>query len=216
MTYLELVNAVLRRLRQDTVTSVAISDYSRLIGEMVNEAKREVEDSWNWSHLRESINITTSNADNEYVLTGSLDRTKILSAYNATSKWELGQYRQNAYLDRLVTLSPTSGSPTHFDVKGVDATTNSLNIRVWPTPTGVETLTFYVVNPQADLSADADVLLVPSAPVIQGAYLRAINERGEDQGRLSEIQESLYRVTLGDAIAIDAAHFVDETTWHPI
>jgi hypothetical protein len=42
MTYLELVNAVLRRLRVDQVTSVAETDYSLLIGDFINDAKSSV------------------------------------------------------------------------------------------------------------------------------------------------------------------------------
>ena len=45
MTYLQLVNSVLRRLREDEVTTVGQTSYSKLIGEFVNDAKRTVEDS---------------------------------------------------------------------------------------------------------------------------------------------------------------------------
>ena len=46
-TYLTLVNSVLKRLLEKTVTSVSQNQYSHLIGEFVNDAKREVEDAWN-------------------------------------------------------------------------------------------------------------------------------------------------------------------------
>ena len=42
-TYLQLVNDVLTRLREATVTNVSDTDYSSLIGKLVNDAKREVE-----------------------------------------------------------------------------------------------------------------------------------------------------------------------------
>jgi len=51
MTYLELVNNVLRRLRETEVTSVQSTSYSKLIGDIVNDAKRLVEDSWDWKVL---------------------------------------------------------------------------------------------------------------------------------------------------------------------
>ena len=50
-TYLTLVNDVLSRLRESEVTSVSDNTYSSLIGRFVNEAKREVEDAWNWNRL---------------------------------------------------------------------------------------------------------------------------------------------------------------------
>jgi hypothetical protein len=46
MTYLELVNAVLRRLRLEQVNSVAETDYSLLIGDFINDAKADVEVAW--------------------------------------------------------------------------------------------------------------------------------------------------------------------------
>lgn len=39
MTYLNLVNNVLRRLREDEVSSVADSTYSKLAGDFINDAK---------------------------------------------------------------------------------------------------------------------------------------------------------------------------------
>jgi len=46
MTYLESINASLKRLRENTVTSVTANTYSQLIGELINEAKREVGDAF--------------------------------------------------------------------------------------------------------------------------------------------------------------------------
>ena len=42
MTYLELVNDVLVRLRETTVSTVTQTAYSSLIGKFVNDGKRQV------------------------------------------------------------------------------------------------------------------------------------------------------------------------------
>jgi predicted N-acetyltransferase YhbS len=56
MTYLELVNKVLRRLRESEVSTVQgvgnANQYARLIGDFINEAKSQVEVAWDWSALR--------------------------------------------------------------------------------------------------------------------------------------------------------------------
>jgi hypothetical protein len=39
MTYLNLVNNVLRRLREDEVSNVSESTYSAMVGDYVNDAK---------------------------------------------------------------------------------------------------------------------------------------------------------------------------------
>ena len=46
MTYLNLVNGVLRRLREDEVTSVTANTYSKMVSDFVNDAKDLVETSW--------------------------------------------------------------------------------------------------------------------------------------------------------------------------
>ena len=78
MTYLNLVNNVLRRLREDEVSSVQDNTYSKLVGDFVNDAKRMVEDAWDWSALRTTLTVTTSAGTFNYVLTGSQNRIKVL------------------------------------------------------------------------------------------------------------------------------------------
>lgn len=217
MTYLQLVNAVLTRLRESTVASVTESTYSSLIAALVNEAKREVEDAWNWSHLRTYVDITTVAGTDTYSVTGTNDRTRLLDAYNVTKKWMMGQYGANIPINSYNIFTTVSGSPSSFDIVGVDyADSSKLKVRLYPTPDAIETIRLYCIVPQDDLSTGTDVLRIPYSPVVQNAYLRAINERGEDNGRLSEIQEKLYMDTLTDAIALDASFFQEETVWHPI
>ena len=58
-TYLDLINDVLVRLREPQVLSVSQNTYSSLIGKLINDAKREIEDSWNWDVLRSTVSFTT-------------------------------------------------------------------------------------------------------------------------------------------------------------
>jgi len=70
-TYLQAVNDVLTRLREQTVTTVALTDYSQLIGKFVNDAKRQVENAFNWNALRQTISINTVAGTSNYTLTGA-------------------------------------------------------------------------------------------------------------------------------------------------
>lgn len=216
-TWLSLTNDVLKLLRETTVASVSTTSYSSLIGLFVNEAKEEVEDAWNWSALRDDIDMPMVIGQRNYTLTGSSYRTKILSVYNTTSKWRMNFWQNNQYLNNLISLTTAaSSSPYDLDIVGSDGTTGSLIFRVNPLPTATDNLRFFTVNPTAEFDADADTLAIPKRPVIQLAYLKAINERGEDSGRASEIQEKIYKNTLATAIAQDAAFFEDETTWRAV
>jgi hypothetical protein len=84
MTYLECVNRVLVRLRENEVTTVNENPYSKLIGALVNVVKVEVEDAWNWSALRTTLTAITTTPLFNYVLTGSGTRLRILDVINDT------------------------------------------------------------------------------------------------------------------------------------
>ena len=214
-TFLDCVNGVLRRIREDEVVTVIQSDYSKLIGDMVNEAKREVEDAWNWSVLRQTITVTTAASTTNYALSGSNLRTKIEEAYVPASHIFLGQIsapEMNMYLN---VLSAPSGRPYNYAF-GNTNTSGTLTVDVFPIPDNTYTLKFNCYVPQADLVNDTDVIYVPSDVVIQGAYLRAINERGEDGGRLSDQQADLYRKALANYISIEAGRESDLVLWEAV
>ena len=59
MTYLELVNDVLVRLREPVVTTFNETTYSTLIGKFVNDAKRQIEDAFACNVLVQTITLTT-------------------------------------------------------------------------------------------------------------------------------------------------------------
>ena len=216
-TYLELVNGVLKRLREDTITTIAETPYAELIGIFVNEARREVEDAWQWNALKTTITFSTVVSQRDYDLTGSHSRTRILDAYNVTKKWPLGAFPDSMWINNILNATTTqSSSPTGYDFTQNDTTSGTLTVRLYPLPSAIESLTFYVINPQEDFSTGTEILRVPKDPVLQLAHLKAINERGEDQGRAAEIQERLYLKTLGDAIAQDAARTPEATVWVPV
>ena len=78
MTYLDLVNNVLRRIRETEVSSVQSTAYSKLIGDLINDAKDLVETSWDWSALRTTLTITTTADVFNYSLTGSQNNICLL------------------------------------------------------------------------------------------------------------------------------------------
>ena len=69
MTYLNLMNNVLRRLREEEVTSVTATTYSKMVSDYINDAKKMVRKSNDWSALRETLTISTTASDNTYSLT---------------------------------------------------------------------------------------------------------------------------------------------------
>jgi len=216
MTYLQLVQSVLRRLREDdTITSVSDNSYSRLIGEFVNDSKRIVEDSWDWSVLRTTFTISTTSDIFRYQLEGSDISLKILDIVNDTSNCFLkpvtSSWMNNAFLNN----APASGSPTYYSWNGFNDNGEAI-VDLYPIPDSEYLIRVNTVDKKATLAEDTALLYVPSNPVIHYAVALASRERGETGGTSSAELFALADQTLGDTIAFDVARQPEETVWRPV
>lgn len=211
-TYLDIVNDVLKRLREPVVTSVGDTDYSNMIGVLVNDAKREVEDAYDWNALSDTLTATTTADIFNYVLVGSRTRFRVIDVYNDTKDWEM-RYAPTTWMNRQFVITDIQkNAPEFYNFNGVDENGDT-QVDVYPIPDGVYDLRFNLVIPQADLSADNDRILVPSHLVSMLAHSKAIAERGEDSGVLSSEAYQMYRLALADAVAIERNHYQEEMVW---
>lgn len=204
MTYLELVNEVLIRLREAEVTTVAQNDYSILIGAFVNESKRQVEDAWNWDALNTTVTVPTVAGTTNYVVTGSGRRQKNVTVNNATTgrQSQLASVPRQFIIDKQQLDNTTSGIPAYYAWNGTDGTDSK--VELYPTPDGIYSIKFNMCVPQVKLTADATELTIQNEAVIAGAYARALVERGEDGGLSSSEAYGIYRSILSDQIAIES------------
>jgi len=212
MNYIQLVNSVLRRLRETEVSSVNDNAYSKLIGDFVNDAKRNVEDAYNWNSLSDTLTAVTANGIFNYVLVGSGQRFRVIDVLNDSSDVVV-RNASTRWMNQQFLLNPTqSGTPQYYNFNGTDANGDT-QVDLFPIPNGVYNIRFNVILPQTLLEADADNLLVPYEPVIFLAYAKALAERGEDGGLLSSEAYGLYKTSLADAIALEAGRYFEEETW---
>ena len=213
MTYLQLVNNVLRRLREDEVSSVSQTSYSRLIGEFVNDAKRSVEDSYDWTALRTTLTVSTIDSVFNYTLIGSQNKMKILDVVNDTSNFFM-QYKSSHWMNNAFLIDDVPlGTPQFYSFNGVDANGDN-GVDLYPKPDKVYQVRFNVVLRTHDFTADSDILSIPSSPVVQIATALAARERGETGGTSAAELFGLADRTLSDAIAFDAAQHPEETIWY--
>jgi hypothetical protein len=215
-TYLELVNETLVRLREPEVTAVTDNAYSKLIGRFINDAKRQVEDSYTWNALSETLTVTTSANLFNYVLTGIGQRFKVIDVINSQSDWFLN-YETTRKMDELFLNSGTVlvGAPDRYNFNGVDSNGDT-QVDLYPIPDGVYDIYFNVIKPQAEFTLASTQIKVPSEPVIFLAYAKALNERGEDNGINSVEAYELYRQSLSDHIAAEANRYPEELIWGSI
>jgi hypothetical protein len=199
MTYLEIVNSILVRLREPTVSTVGLDAYSTLIGKFVNDAKRQVEDAYDWNVLGQEKTVTTTSGTYIYSLTGAGQKFRVSSEpLNTTSNVVM---RQKQNFTPIVT-----NIPAQYCFEGVDAN-GDVEVQLYGRPDGVYTIKFFLTIPQAALASDGTSILVPDVVVEQNAYARALVERGEDGGLTSSEAYNLYRSMLADYISLEATRY---------
>ncbi len=215
MTYLEIVNKVLRRLREREVSSVSQTSYSKLIGDFVNDAKKEVEDAWQWSALRTTLTLSTVANTFNYELNGSQNNFNILDVVNDTSN-RFMQYKSSSWFNNeFLNMSPSTGSPQYYNFNGV-STDGDTQVDIYPIPDGVYELRFNCVLRPSELVNNTDKIVVPNQPVFLLAVAKAIEERGEDGGTSSINAYAAGRAALADEIAYDAARHPEDTIWNAV
>ena len=212
MNYLELVNDVLIRLREPEATSVSDNAYVKLIAKYVNDSKRQVEDSYNWNALSETLSATTAADVFNYVLVGTGQRFRVIDVLNDTSNRVLRNAPTNWMNEMFLITTPMKGSPEYYNFNGTD-NNGDTQVDLFPIPNGAYDIRFNVIRPQVPLALNSDTLLVPHEPVILGALARAQAERGEDGGVQTAETYVLYNQSLADAIALESGRYIEESAW---
>lgn len=213
MTFLELVNSVLIRLREERVSTVYENEYSSLISNLVNVAKTEVENAYNWEALRKTVTLITKVGTFHYELLNTTTNIRTLDVYNYTNKNPM-RLRTTEWFDRAYLVdTPQVGSPTAYCWNGVSSTGN-MEVDLYPVPNTIEVIRFNVTSPQPPLKLDSDSMFVPDMLVVENAVARAIEERGEDGG--SSNQQQRYQNMLADFISMEASRKPMETIWRSV
>jgi hypothetical protein len=216
MTYLEIVNSILVRLREPTVSTVGLDAYSTLIGKFVNDAKRQVEDAYDWNVLGQEKTVTTTSGTYVYSLTGAGQKFRVSSdPLNTTSNVVMRQISVSDMRQKQNFTPIVTNIPAQYCFEGVDAN-GDVEVQLYGRPDGVYTIKFFLTIPQAALASDGTSILVPDVVVEQNAYARALVERGEDGGLTSSEAYNLYRSMLADYIALEATRYPESQEYVPV
>ena len=151
MTFREAINEVLIRLREDTISanwsddindSSDVSAYQKVIGALVNDAKRSIESYNDWLVLRETASVPTAASTKNYSLSSGQD-FKILDVVNSSTGTQLIQVSK-AYLNSIKYPTDPTGEPLYYGFNGADAS-NNLKVDLSPIPTEVQTNKYDIV-----------------------------------------------------------------------
>ena len=220
MTFRELINEVLIRLREDTIAtdwsgnindSTTVTDYQKVIGSLINDSKRNIESYHDWLVLRETVDVTTVSGTRNYNLSSGQE-IKIIDVINQTQGTHLVQVSRQ-YINSTTYPSSNSGDPLYYAFNGADSS-NNLKVDLEPIPNSVQTLSFDIVKPQAELATATTVLKIPNKPVMLGSWMRAIAERGEDGGTQTGIVAAEVAESLNQAVILDSGNVQYESDWY--
>lgn len=227
-TYLQLINRVLRQLREPEVTDLS-ANYTKLIADYVNEVKEEVEDSWKWHELRLDITFNTVADTATYDLSDSGVTT------SANGEWLVGRTfllrdeagRAQAWRDstsggqnhRLIEIPRNWGKHRSTVTTDPDQSLPRTFFMDPPEfkfvfePQEVEQIRLQCFLPQDELVLVGDILTLGHwRPIIFGTTLKALEERGEELGPRGALMQSKFDNSLAQAIAQDISHSPSEMT----
>lgn len=204
ITYLQAINRTLIRLRKSTLTTISgINGYNLLIATLVNEAKEEVESSWDWNCLQTSETLAIVAGTGEYTLAGWGEEFSIELVYDDTHDCVIPGPTDFVSITAGLGTSVVTG-PRTWAMSGVDTTTGDPQITFYPTPSESASFTVHGKVKTATLSGGQDLILVPWRPVVLLAHALAVDERGEDGGAPFDELYQRYQQALSTAIARDA------------
>jgi hypothetical protein len=231
MTVLEIVNRVLRRLRETTVSDLQETEYSSLVTELLIDVHAECMDH-DWSSMEHTVDVPVNAAQrvvdlsrlvasggnvdpasrlptSESVLTYDDDGTPqcwVFDSSSDTTGTPLG-YVSPPALDQLYQedRANTGLNPSLFSLRN-HPDRSGLELTLWPAPTATRHIRIRLWTPESPIQITTDEtrqLLVPDRPLVQGTLYLALNERGEEIGEPGNIAERRYDKALAAAIEQD-------------
>lgn len=222
MTFVQTVNRVLRRLREDQVSNYDDTDYSTLVSDLVNETITEMQGRCNWHSLIDRFTITTDGSSLVYALTSteseksrnSNDQLSIRHVFNDSDDYPLIKVPYGHITVAKLSTTPSNNLQWYREM-GVDSSGNR-QIELYP-DVASKTVVVEAYNPHDDIAASATQILLPARVVFLGAYARAVEERGEDSGTPATSAWQLYRTALADAVVMEQDRYADlELDWRPV
>ena len=207
MTYLELVNGVLTRLREPLAVTTAQREdpVINLAKDFVNDAKRHVEMAHRWNATRKQWVFSTSIGQANYILSSTSSGciiNRVMVDGNHLHQWDL----------KSILGNPQSGTPYRYAFDGTDDEGN-LSIRFDNIPDGKYMVDVLGWRSLPDLKKDDDYLRIPAQPVLYYALSLAARERGEVGGQTAAELFGMAQQYISDAIALDANHSPSEYMW---
>ena len=214
-TRLQIVNAVLPRLREATVATTSSTTYALFIASVLDSVKTRIEAAWKWRDLRDTYTVTVVPNTTSYALTSSGQFARIIDVWNTTTHLPLARGTTAGFNEKFFGVATVqTGDVSEYNPTGLDSNYD-VQIDTWPNVTSTNTLKVNLYVPQQDQASDSTVIIAPNQILIEGIIAYALAERGDDGGVAVEAQKMLFEGMLADAIAGEMGEDESESDWHP-
>jgi len=214
MTLLELVNRVMRRLREDQVGDFS-AEYTKLVVELISDIHQEILDIHDWSSMDVDTETALVAGQREYAVANTTAESMYRgivgtkSFIDATSPQ--GQNVIVVHKDAIEDMYQQNRDQTQAQPLYVayypDFEAGVTNMVVWPTPDTNDVYVrqrFHVPETTVDTSTSISYeFKCPLAPLRLGALYIALNERGEELGEPGGLVEKRYYAALSAAKEAD-------------
>jgi len=241
VTYLEMVNEVLVRMREDEITSVNDPDndpQQKIVCKFVNDARRFVDKSHTWNAQRRIWIVDLGFDVAGYTIPDSNESASIYTVRWAGSSNCLKEANE-VWISRQ---KKQIGTPRYYSTSF--SNNNEMTVRFWPVPgedyigsnAGVseyndgdyteaeyggaigseQNILMEGYKVSAPMKDDSDEIRLPIDPVMYYALAYASRERGEIGGQGSAELFQLANQYLSDAIAWDVNNSDMEYIWRQV
>ena len=215
-TKLQIVNAVLPRMREATVATSSSTVYASLVSAVLNTVRTQIEQAWKWKNLRDTYTVTVTPGTTSYSLTSSGQFARIMDVWNETTDLEVTPGTFYSFNERFFAHDTVqTGDVTEYNQVGLDSNYD-IQIDTWPNVLATNTLKANLYLPQQDPSSDSTVILVPNQVLIEGMVAYLIAERGDDNGTALQMQQQIYQDMLAGAIAAETGQDPSQVDWYPV
>jgi hypothetical protein len=218
-TQLAIINKVQRRLRETQTSSVATTEYSVLLGDLLNDIFGDMNEyDWLQQYANESVDMvvgqhTYNLAAGEMSVLSYVENMPLASLNSNDSDTQgrqLIQLHPEEMASWLMSESaPDDDEPAYFSLSP-SLTAHRQILTVYPAPLSADnnvTLRFW--TPQADLAVDGTddntEIVLNARALYLGVLFLALNERGEELGEPGGLAELRYEAARRDSMQADQA-----------
>lgn len=181
-TVLEIVNEVQRRIGVNATSTLTETKGARLFLQYLNDVVSECSDAGRWLELYGTVLVTAQSSVAEYTIAATALVHDVYEIRFGTDTSPLN-LRPIEFIRRL-NAKARYGTPRHFAMTGIDATTGQPKFSVTPVPTTAKTfdVAFYL---KPSLYTTSDGAVVPPFPadvLIKGLFAKVLlDENGGEK-----------------------------------